>query len=717
MESTSVVRMDPVVQGQRRSRVVKLFLLLLFLTVVVRLVQIQVFESSRYQKVARGQYEKREVLRAARGSIIDRNGKILVSSTMEMAYHVDPVAVHDTLKMKLARRFAGVFHRPTDGYFGKITDRSDRFVLLEDNVTPSLARQIEAKKFFGLIETAVPKRMYHYDHVALQLTGVIDAVDHRGLSGLELQFDRYLQGTNGFVTLQRDGISRVYPTADYPRVEPVRGHDLELTIDIEFQAIAEEELARGIERSGAASGLVVIVEPTTGEVLAMANWPTFNPNAGGARDPEMLRNRVVADMFEPGSIFKVVTAAAALETGTIKPQDKVFGENGSWVVPGSRGRKIEDVHPFGLITFQEAVEKSSNIVMAKVAAKVGEGKLFDMARKFGFGQETGIDLPAETGGGLKKVPEWSSQTVYSVGYGYEVSVSALQVVMAYAAIANNGLLLRPYVMKDIVGPDGEKLRVADRSVLRQVVSPETANTLTRFFEGVVERGSGTQAKVPGLRIAGKTGTARRADRGKGYEKGRYTASFVGYFPAEAPRIVCLVRLDEPKKGSYYGGEVSAPIFRGVVQRINPLLNRARKPSSAVMAEAVQPVVPDVLMLKVEEAQTALQELGLRVRKIGKGNIVIEQSPQSGLRTQRGSVVTLQTEPAAVPQGFAQVPDVRGYSLRRAIARLRLQKLDVALSGSGRVVEQVPAPGTQILIGSTVNLRCAPKSTPLAGIYE
>ena len=491
-------------ESRARTLIVKVGLLLFFVVVALRLVQIQVIDAAKYREKAERQYESRVDLPALRGKIVDRNQRQLVTNMMFVSFAADPKIIGDRAS-ELAERFAQVFDKPKSQYLEKINLETRRFVYLERRVSPQYEKRINAASFEGLVVKDEPRRLYPYDHVAGQLLGFTD-VDNKGLSGIELQLDTLLRGRNGYVIMQRDAIGRRRPSVDYPRIEPINGNTAELTIDIEYQAIAEEELRKGVERNKAESGLAIMLDPATGEVLAMANYPSINPGDPASAGPAAARNRVVTDMFEPGSTFKLVTAAAALERHLVQPDQKFNAEQGEYVVRLPNGKvrnKITDTHKYNVLTFREAIEFSSNIVMAKVSDIVGAEALYTTARNFGFGTECGIELPGEIRGELKKPTQWSGTTLNAMAYGYEVGVTPLQIATAYAAVANGGVLMKPFIVRQIVSPEGEVLHVTRPEVVRRVVSQATAHTLTQFLRGVVERGTGTLAAMKGIPLAGK----------------------------------------------------------------------------------------------------------------------------------------------------------------------------------------------------------------------
>ncbi|MEO8166646.1 MAG: penicillin-binding protein 2, partial [bacterium] len=608
---------NPVQESLGRILILKVGLILFFAVIAFRLVQIQVVESSKYKKIAKKQYEVTVPLMASRGNIYDRNGKILASSATAVSYAADPKVVGDDA-VKVAERFASVFGAQRKGeYLAKLRKTDSRFVWLERRAKPQTSARINAKEFDGIIQTNEPQRMYHYDRVAGQVLGFTD-IDNNGLSGIELEFDHQLKGQNGSVIMQRDGLGRKRPTVDYPTIEPVNGDNIMLTIDLEYQSIAEEELRNGVERNKAESGLVVMLDVHSGEVLAMASYPGIDPGTYAGADPAAAKNRVITDMFEPGSVFKLVTVSAALENHIITPDQKFFAENGKYFVKG-RPAPISDVHKYGNITFREAMELSSNIVMAKASDMIGVEKLYTTARNFGFGIPTGLELPGEVSGQLKKPNQWSRTSLNSMAYGYEVGVTPLQIAAAYAAVANGGVLMKPYIVRQILNERNEVISESNEQVIRRVISKNTADTIRSFLRGVVEHGTGTSAKSTGVMIAGKTGTSKKMRDGK-YSTSEYTASFVGMFPADDPAVVCVVMLDNPKTFGYYGGVASAPIVKGIAEKVIATAHLLPQQQKIATAGKETFAIPDVRTLDVDVATSTLASLGLKVEASGNGSI-------------------------------------------------------------------------------------------------
>lgn len=708
-----------------RLLMVKIVFLLMFVAAAARLVQIQLLESGKYQEIARKQYEARVPLTAQRGNIYDRNGNVLVANSQFVSFAADPKIAGEDARF-IAKEFSKVTGKPEREYIVKLQS-SKRFVWMERHMRPDIAEQIPLKKMGGIVKMNEAMRIYHYDELAGQVLGATN-IDNVGVSGIEQQFNDVLRGVDGFVIMQKDGLGRKRPSVDYPREEAVNGHSIELTIDLQYQSIADEELKKGVARTQADAGLVVMMRPNTGEILAMANYPMVNLNK--VQSSDALKNRIISDMYEPGSVFKIVTASAALESEVTTLERKFYAENGKYRIeyPGKKIRLINDSHPMRDVTFLEAMAYSSNIVMAKVSDLIGPERLYTQARDFGFGMGTGIELPAESNGQLKKTSEWSMASLNSISYGYEVGVTPLQIISAYSAIANDGMLMKPYIVQREKDELGQEVYAGQPQMIRRVMPKQVNEQVKQMLESVVEYGSGSAVKNAGVRIAGKTGTSRKHVNGK-YEEGSYNASFVGFFPVEKPEIVCLVMLEKPKAGGYYGATASAPIFKAIADRIinnNGLMAKTmiagqapapQSPSSKTVSEATVSI-PDVTEQEAEDAASALKQSGLAFKVIGTGDEVVRQYPPAGTKVERGSIVQLmmtETEQTDVA-GALKVPDVRGMSVRRAVNKLAAEHLGVAIVGSGIVINQFPSAGTPMKRGSNVTIMCEPKTIATAQLY-
>ncbi len=651
-----------------------------FVSIIGRLFWVQVIQGAHYRDLAKKQYESRVPLRAERGKLVDRSMRDIATMMQTTSFAADPQMVeHADMCAQLLSAAAG---EPSSVYLSRLRRKDTRFVWLARGVNTVMFPVLDTLQDRGLIRVKEPKRLFTHGPLASQLIGTTD-VDNNGLSGLELQYDALLRGTSGFVVMQRDGRGRLRPGVDPEREAPKDGLGLQLTIDLEMQRVAEQELAHGVRLVGATSGTVIAIEPSTGDILAMASYPTFDPTRLDRATDDAIRIRSIADQYEPGSTMKAITAAALLDRRIIGPNDVVDGGSGVLTLPGDV--QIRDDHPVGQTTFHVAMEQSSNVVFATLARKLDDRVYYKYVRDFGFGIPTGIDLPGEVRGRLKKPSEFDATSKLYMSFGYELSATALQVVNAYAAIANGGVLMQPRVVKSILNDDGSVQTAFAPQRIRHVVSEQTARTLADILVGVVERGTGKEAHIPGVRIAGKTGTAQQLTDGA-YSRQNYTASFVGFYPADQPRVAMIVMLDRPTL-SIYGGGTAAPIFKRIVQKTMTMLqlDAGTQKNIAASAQADTVIIPDIRGLTQETADSVLRRLGLRTDMTSGAGVITKQEPQAGTRRERGTVVVVYGQPQ---QGSTtQRPDVVGFPLRRAVTVLHAAGFEVKIKGSGRVTQQ------------------------------
>jgi cell division protein FtsI/penicillin-binding protein 2 len=443
----------------------------------------------------------------------------------------------------------------------KRLESDKNFVWLDRKVKKGLGAKVKELDISGLNYVGETKRFYPNGELAANVLGFV-GMDGEGLGGLELYYNRYLRGAPGWIRTDKDARGRTIITFRDEYSPPIEGLNLVLTIDEVIQHIAEQELEKVFQKSKAKGAIIIIMNPGTGGILALADRPTFDPNSFQDYSAAQRRDRAVTDGFEPGSTFKVVTAAAALQEGLFHLQDKLFCENGSYRLAR---RTIRDAEPYGWLTFKQVIEFSSNIGAVKIAAKLGKEKLYNYITSFGFGTRTGIDLPGEIDGLVRPPRAWSKFSMGSIPYGQEVMVTAIQLIAAVSAVANGGVLMHPRIVDSIINKNGEVVKRFVPRPVRRVLSPSIADKLTSILVGVVDKGTGKKARLKEYRVAGKTGTAQVAGRG-GYLRGKFVASFVGYLPADNPQIAILVVVDEPQ-GNYYGGAVAAPVFRRVAEQV------------------------------------------------------------------------------------------------------------------------------------------------------
>lgn len=690
---------------RRRIYIFGLISTIFWLAIIVRLFVVQVIQGSEYQAKARMQYQRIIESDAPRGEILDRHFNKFAVDLAYCAFgaHVNQIDEPD----KIAATFAKYTGTAEQEFKRKLLSKNSTFVWMDRKVELAVGEKIWEENLKGISRLINYRRYYPYSTVASQVIGFTD-VDNKGLSGIELQFDEILAGKPGKMILKADAWGRHIPDPDYIVDEPKKGHSIVLTIDLIYQSILEEELRNGVQRSNAKGGLGILMNPRTGEILAMTGMPNFNANEAQKFHPSERKNRTITDSFEPGSTFKIVTAAAALEERIKRPTDKMFCENGKFRI---YNHLLNDVHPYGILTFRQIIEKSSNIGTMKIAQELGAKRLYKYARDFGFGNETGIRSMGEVEGLLKSTREWSGLSLYEIAIGQEVAVTALQLINAYAAIANDGVLLCPHLLYAEIDEEGRIISQTTPQAIRRVVSKSTADTLESFFEGVILSGTGTAAAIPGIRMAGKTGTAQRAmENARGYGESQYTSSFVGFGPVEDPKIIGLIVLECPR-GAYYGGAVAAPVFKNVMQRIFALLDQ--KAQMVDMTENSDEVsswalrrLPDVRGCWMDVARQRLEDLNFKANFVGNGGFVSGQIPPPGSDIAEGQNVILTLSPKEPTfQSEASIPDVRGCSVRKAMNLLAQNRIRVEVRGHGQVISQSLPAGSIAPIGALCVLEC------------
>jgi cell division protein FtsI (penicillin-binding protein 3) len=537
-----------------------LLLLCGFGVVLFRLVTLQVLQAAELSAQANRQHQKTVSLEGARGMIVDRHGKILAMNVEVQSVFGVPNTVDSPLKT--ARQLSPILHVKTDELERKL--RQDRrFVWLARKLDPEQGRRLDRLSLDGIGVVMEGRRFYPKGPLLAHVLG-FSGMDGEGLEGVEHRYEPYLHGEKRMMVLQRDALGHtVFPKGMTER-SPTPGHSLRLTIDEVIQYIVERELEDAVGRVRAKSGTMIVLDPKTGAVLAMAVSPRFDPNAVSALSPDRWRNRALTDAYEPGSTMKAMMAAAAIEERVVRPNTMVFGEHGRMTVANT---VIHDHERLGWISFAQVIQKSSNIGAAKTGMALGEHRLYRYLQAFGFGQRTEIDLPGEGVGLVRDPKDWGRRSVASISIGQEIGVTPLQMVSAVAAIANDGMLMKPYVVSEIRDADNHILRQVPPQAKRRVISRETARSVTKILEGVVTDGTGTNAAIPGFRVAGKTGTAQKIDPRTGaYSASRFVASFAGYAPADNPQLAMIVVIDEPL-GDTQGGAVAAPVFSRVGEQV------------------------------------------------------------------------------------------------------------------------------------------------------
>ena len=690
-----------------RMLTLEIFFLCFGAVIVLRLMYIQVWQREKYQHLAKVQHQATIPLPAQRGAIYDRHQNILAVNEASVSVGVELRQVKS--RTAYAEKLAPLLNESAAALREKM-DGDRNFVWLRRRIDPEPAQKIKALKLPGVRLEKDSRRRYPHDESAAHVIGFTD-VDNRGIAGIEMVCDSLLRGVAGRKVIQRDAIGNSMPEVSTPDLPPLNGKALLLTIDYIIQTIAHEELRAAINQFDASAGIAIVTDPSTGEILAMANEPSFNPNSPSLYSDNARRNRAITDLIEPGSTFKLVTFSGVLQEKKVKPEDVIFCENGVFKVAGET---IRDHEPHGKIPMREVVAVSSNIGAFKLAKLLGKEKFFQYARDFGFGMSTGLELDGEVNGILKNPVEWSGFSLAAMAQGYEVAVTPLQMAMAYGALANGGLLLKPRILSGWIEPTGEVRKFGETEVVRRAVSKPTAQLLANLLEGVLgEHGTAKNAAIPHMRVAGKTGTAHKPlTAGRGYARNDYIASFVGFWPANAPRYLIFVLLENPRT-TYWGGYVAAPTFKKMAQRIinttsgKETPNEAEEITDMPMTDTRMVVVPDVTGRSAAISAAILEKLGLDVEREGKGDFVVEQNPAPGERVEPHATITLnlfEIEKSAVTSA-AKMPNLVGLAAREALQKITRLNLDVTIRGNGRVVRQYPGAGAHVAPGMRCEIEC------------
>jgi len=626
-----------------RLWVTQVFFAAIFVVIAGRAFHLQVVQGERLKRLGERQHLKEWIVLPKRGAVLDRAGEPLALSLEAQSVYARPHRIHDP--ENVSRSLARILHLNAAEVKQKLTSERT-FVWVKRQITPREAEQIQALNLQGVGMFYEPNRYYPQGQLAGQVIGFVGR-DSEGLEGLELQYNDHIRGETGSSVTERDALGRRVLVEGVKGLQIPPGGDIHLTLNTSIQHLAEKELEAAITKYRAKAGVAIIIEPFTGEVLALANYPWFNPNNYTRRSPQNSRNRAVTDSFEPGSTFKTILAAAALEEGVVGKEDLFYCELGKYPFAG---RVIHDTHQYGWLPFSKILQYSSNIGATKVAEKLTKERYFKYIEKFGFGKITGVDMPGEVPGLVRRPESWSAIDLATHAFGQGISTTPMQLVMAYAAIANGGFLMRPYVVRRVVSPKGETVVENQPHVVRRVISEKTSRLLASILKEVTnEGGTGVKANVEGFEVAGKTGTAQKADLAHGgYAARKRVASFIGFVPAEEPRLVQLVLVDEPEV-NVYGGVVAAPVFRNIAR-------------GALRYLGVVPEKPDLLPSQVAQGQGPARREPKR-----ENEIVSDRSPTG-------------------------VPDFVGLSLREAVEKARALKIKVKMQGHGYVVKQSPASG-------------------------
>lgn len=547
-----------------RQTAVFLFFLLALSALILRLFYIQVLRYGFYRNLADEQHTVSVEIPPLRGTVFDRNMRILAVNINTDSVFANPRVIDD--KESASAALSPILKMDESAVLERLS-KDKAFVWIKRKIAPQESGEIKKLKIRGLDVIKESKRVYPDKSLACHILGTVD-IDNTGIEGLELSYNKYLKGESGWLVSTRDAKKKLLESYQYEFIPPKNGFSLVLTIDEVIQNIAERELSKMYEKYNAKGASIIVMDPRTGDVLAFANLPNYDLNNSNRRPVESIKNRAINDFFEPGSVFKIVTASALLEENAIKLTDKIYCENGEWHIGK---RVLHDHTPHGILTFKEVIEKSSNIGTVKAASLLGPDRMYKYIKLFGFLEKTGIDLPGEVVGINRPVSRWSGLSMRAIPMGQEVTATAMQLACAISVIADNGFSVRPRIVKDILDANGRVIKEFPPAVVRKVISPQTALKMRGVLMGVVQTGTGKKAKVEEYDVGGKTGTAQKVEPGGVYSHNRFVASFIGFAPVEKPVLSVVVCVDEPHP-VYYGGDVAAPVFKNVVDESLKYIN-------------------------------------------------------------------------------------------------------------------------------------------------
>lgn len=623
---------------------------LLFIVLLYQAFDLQVVSSRDLKTLARKQHIKSLHLQPERGLILDCNGEKLAASIIMDSVCAEPLRIAD--RKKAASRLEAIFPEARGQILARMKN-AKRFCWIARLVSPEQAAAVKNLKIEGVYLIKEPKRVYPNQMLAGPLIGFV-GLDSNGLEGLELKYDNFLKRKPEEIVWARDARGNpLFLEESLTAEKKNKSYNILLTIDSRIQYLVDSQLNEAVRKTGAKGGIAIAMDPKTGAILAMSQEPGFNPNTFRKTSAESKKNRAVADCFDPGSTFKPFVAAAALEEGVVRETDRFDCENGSYAVANRVFHEAKR-HKYGVLTFREVLKYSSNIGSIKISQKLGKEKFYKYITDFGFGSKTGIDLPGEASGILRHCGQWTNVDSSAIAFGQGISVTAIQITTALASIANGGLLMKPYIVRGFADEDGTLIREFPPTVVRRVISRETAATMASVLTDVVGApdGTGKLARIENIPVAGKTGTSQKFDwSARRYSSEKVRTSFMGFFPADNPKMVLFVMIDEPKKDKW-GGVAAAPVFRNISEQI---------------------------LRRYEHS-------------IGENPIIEERQlvPESGIK-----LVSAAENNSADEYSRTIMPDFRGLTMKRAVKLARERGIELQVEGSGWAVSQVPAPGAAL----------------------
>jgi cell division protein FtsI (penicillin-binding protein 3) len=640
------------------------------------LFNIQVRDHDKFKYYAERQQNRIYPIKAERGTIKDREGKVLAYTKDDISLFADTRMLTKFRRDTLASALSSVFGKSKNHYY-KLFDSKKGNVLLEKKVSRVESLLLSDLVVDGFFKTEDYTRVYPYGKLASHVLGFVDQAEN-GATGIEKQFNDYLTGQDGRLLVERDALGRIVTVNDALTIPAISGAEVTLTISQQYQSILEEELEKGLNEYQSNSGVGIIMNPQNGEILAMASFPNFNPSSYSQFSNEERRNRILTDTYEPGSTIKGIVMAMLMEEGKVNPNEVINTENGSYKFLRTR---IKDTHAYDKLTVKEVLEQSSNIGMVKLSTRIEDNAFYKYLRDFGFGNTTSIDIPGETGGRLKKPDEFSKYTKAFVSHGYEIAATPLQVITAFSAVINGGILYQPHVVKKVNSNVNNEVIQFDTKKIRKVISEKTSEKMKNLLVGVVENGTASLARLDDMLIGGKTGTSQKLINGS-YSSSEYNSSFIGFFPADNPQVICLVVIDSPKIGRY-GGRVAAPIFKNIAERIiESDIN-------------FSPFRKDIKRKNESNKDFLIAENLETENYVPKNEIFITANYSEN-----------RNEKEVKNYSRTTMPSLYNKSIKESITRLTALGIKYKIIGSGKVIDQSIMPGTKLKEGMICELICS-----------
>lgn len=697
-----------------RKRIAFLFLLFVLAVVIlmVRFFWVQVVRGDELAQKAMRNRMRDVPVKAKRGAIFDRNGHELAVSISTDSIYANPAEIRKNNNAEeIAEKLAAALNMDKEKILKKLTANSG-FVWIKRQVDFEVSERLKKMNLPGIGFAEESRRYYPKRNLASHVLGIC-GIDNVGLDGIDLVYNDVLGGTDGRIVVEYDAVGREIPEATHHYIAPKDGCSLVLTIDETIQYIVERELDKLMAARKPKSATVIVMDPRTGEILAMANRPDYDPNHYNEYPASNRRNIAVCNAYEPGSTMKIVTAAGALEENVVKKNDRFYCPG--YIKVGSKTIHCAQNRSHGSQSFKEVVENSCNVGFVTIGMRLGIDSFYKYIKAFGFGEKTGIDLPGEATGILVPQKRCKPIDLAVMSFGQANAATPIQMITAACAVANGGYLMKPHLVKEILDPEGKVVKRIPPTKVRQIISRETSRELCMILEGVVSEGTGRNAYIDGYRVAGKTGTAQKVAPGGGYMKDEYVASFLGFAPADNPRLACIVVVDAPQGYPYYGGWVAAPVFREIM---NDSLRYLEVPLSKVPEEEKKEeklnrdkkvTVPDLVNMTPQEAGAVLRRLGLNMQLEGEGQVVWGQVPRPYTEVSKGTevIVYLSPVPEAQSSGMVTMPDLEGKSMREVARILARLGLHLVPEGSGLAYQQEPEAGARVKTGTAVKVKFQP----------